>query len=157
MNLNEHVGNLLKKHTGGEEFFDALDNSFRDSNDLLGTLMERVMQNSTCCNIIVSGTFGHVISNYIQNNRTLSELFNVISVKGGLRKGEQIDSLEWVDAKGEHFTFIDDSFYLGRTRDVIEAELERCGMYLEETFVIYDGSKEADETVYSLYRYYDHH
>ena len=45
----------------------------------------------------------------------------------------------------------------GGLRDVIKNELEKYGARLAKTFVIYDGSREKDDTVHSLYRYYDNY
>ena len=57
--------------------------------------------------------------------------------------------------RGNDFIFVDDSYYSGTTRDIINAELNKYGGKITRTFVVYDGSKEKDDSVFSLYRYYD--
>lgn len=71
--------------------------------------------------------------------------------------GDRIDDLSFLDLEGKRVVFLDDSFYLGRTRDAIRKELERNGASLVGTIVAYDGSKEKDSTVKSLYKYYDNY
>lgn len=153
--INNIVKECLEEHEGGEVFFDNLDEKIREKG-IIDTLIkfvsekEMVLPYNLPQNIVVSGKFG----------RTFSSLYTpilpIIVFNGGLRKGEKIDSiLEGIDVKGERFIFIDDSFYSGKTRDVIKEELERNGATLEQTYVVYDGSLEKDENVHSLYRYYD--
>jgi len=53
------------------------------------------------------------------------------------------------------FILLDDSFYSGQTRNLIQAELERHGGRIVHTYVVYDGSRNRDPEVTGMYRYYD--
>jgi len=76
-------------------------------------------------------------------------------LEGGLRYSKKINLKHIAhNIKKKDFIFIDDSYYLGRTRNVIRAEIKRLRGSLEHTYVIYDGSKIKDKEVTSLYRYH---
>ena len=147
--LNDIVREMLETHKGGEKFFDNLDESLRNKaiiQELCDIVPWRIDTE-----LIVSGTFGQFFHNY-------SPLFHPIIVRGGLRKDPTLN-LEYMRDRisGIDCVFIDDSFFLGRTRDAIKKEVERLGGRLIQTYVIYDGSKIKDNSVSSLYRYYDNH
>ena len=145
MQMNDIVNEMIKLHKGGEKFFDNLDEQIKRK-ELLYELEGMTEGRS----LIVSGRFGIYWQNFFNDPDT-------ILVNGSLRKGEEIISLEpfknYIEHKG--FVFVDDSFYNGRTRDVIKAEIEKWGGELIKTVVAYDGSKKKDSSVESLYRYYD--
>lgn len=145
----------LKEHTGGEIFFDAIDEKLRNDDTLLKMITDKVLNNEVFDFIIVSGSFGNVFKKFIDTK--LKELTKkVIVVNGGLRKGEKIVSFwEEYDISMKKIVFIDDSFYLGRTRDKIEEMITKHQGTLINTYVFYDGSKEKEENVHSFYRYYD--
>ncbi|MCP4395679.1 MAG: hypothetical protein GY804_15635 [Alphaproteobacteria bacterium] len=149
--LNKIVTEMIEKHKGGEVFFDNLDSKMRDRG-IIDSLMELSVYEPYDTSFILSGKFGIHIKN------TYPSLEMHLLVNGGLRK-EKIISLEPFKhrIKGRSFVFLDDSFYLGRTRDAIQTEIEKWGGKIKRTYVCYDGSKEKDETVKSLYRYYDNH
>ena len=158
MTLNEHIENLICQHVGGEAFFDELDNSFRTSTSLMEDFCNIVMDFTIDGSFVVSGNFGRAFVNYLQANpKWKSHFKKVICVNGGLRSGNKVDCLESFVSPNEDFIFLDDSFYKGRTRDVIKKEIERNGGHLIHTFVFYDGAKEFDGSVSSLYRYFDNH
>lgn len=81
----------------------------------------------------------------------------MICVRGGLRSGNLVDDISYLPLEGKRVVFLDDSYYLGRTRNVIKEELERNGAKLLKTIVAYDGSKVKDKDVVSLFRYYDNY
>ena len=145
----------LKEHTGGEIFFDAIDEKLRNDDTLLKMITDKVLNNEVFDFIIVSGNFGNVFKKFIDTN--LKELTKkVIVVNGGLRTGKKIVSFwEEYDISMKKIVFIDDSFYLGRTRDKIEEMITKHQGTLINTYVFYDGSKEKEENVHSFYRYYD--
>jgi hypothetical protein len=147
MSLDEIVKEMLETHVGGEKFFDNLDANIQRTT-IIEKLFWKIPYNA---NIIASGNFGMVFNNVVACKRCLL-------VPGSLRKGRLLD-LSYLGNYIENmsFTFIDDSFYSGKTRDVIKAEVERLGGKLIHTYAIYDGSKEKDPNVSSLYRYYDNH
>lgn len=151
--LDEIVKKMLEDHEGGAVFFDNLDKAVQQK-PILYELLDLVKSNTDSkktYGVIVSGKFGRYFANHVQ----CGEPFLIVS--GGLRKGNPIDDLSCSSIKDTDFIFLDDSFYSGVTRDVIKNELEKNGARLVKTFVIYDGSKEKDDTVHSLYRYYDNH
>jgi len=156
--LNEAVENLIMEHEGGYRFFDALDQHIREEETYFNLLLEKVGLGFyfSRANVIVSGKFGKMFRENAPENIRRSSIY---WVKGSLRKGVAAD-LEMYGAY--HFddatnVFIDDSFYSGKTRDVISEALEKIGARLSATYVVYDGSPEQDGDVTSLYRYYDHH
>ena len=128
---------MLEEHKGGEKFFDNLDKNVQQELIIEKLLLSIPIEDEI---IIVSGKFG----NYL------------ILVSGGLRVGNKID-LSYIKnyIENKNFIFIDDSFYSGRTRDVIKNELIKYKSNLIKTYVIYDGGKIRDSNVCSLYRYYD--
>lgn len=143
------VKEMLKQHKGGEKFFDHLDLAVQ-SKPIIDKLIELIQEK----NIIVSGKFGVFFSNYIKDQ---GFDLNLILVSGGLRKNTPIENLEYmrIEIRGKDFVFVDDSFYSGKTRDVVKLEIERNGGRLNQTYAIYDGSKVKDISVESLYRYYE--
>lgn len=149
--LDEIVKQMLEEHEGGTIFFDNLDQAVQQKpliESLLGLANEHCKDRH---GIIVSGKFGRYFTNLIDMKNQL------LVVNGGLRSGNPIDDISYLKLEGMKFIFLDDSFYSGKTRDVIKNELEKNGAKLVKTFVVYDGSKEKDESVYGLYRYYDNH
>lgn len=152
--LNKIVKDCLAQHEGGEKFFDYLDENIRVNMNILDLLSVKFLLGNDFDKIVVSGKFGRMFANYYMNDLYTDDA-KIIMVNGGLRKDEPIDDLSHLNIKGKKFIFVDDSFYSGKTRNVIKAEIERLGGKLIQTYVVYDGSKEKDKTVRSLYRYYD--
>jgi hypothetical protein len=142
--LNNVVKQLLLEHTGGEKFFDALDNEIRNNSSIMSCLTRKIKDTEY---IICSGKFGRMWANI--------SAWPVIVVNGNLRKGEPVDDISYLGLQGKSFTFVDDSFYSGKTRNAIQKYLESQGASLVRTVVVYDGSLVKDPTVESLYRYYD--
>lgn len=162
MTLNEKIGEILKRHKEGEEFFNALDYTIRGDKDILKDFYEFTLNNvfvnssinRTSYNIIVSGRFGmSLLTNYGYN---ICANFNkVIVTNGNIRKGE-LPEIYCNGFEEKPFIFLDDSFYSGKTRDIIQQELFKIEetACIEKTFVIYDGSLEKRNDVYSLFRYH---
>lgn len=146
--VNSIVEDMVKEHEGGKVFFDNLDKSLQDK-AILSSLFSKLWNSTkeTVDYIIVSGKFGRFVNNFVSNG-------DIIVVKGGLRSGEEIDDISFIELKDKNVVFIDDSFYSGRTRDVIQREIERLGGNFIGTTVVYDGSRTKEEKVNSLYRYY---
>lgn len=152
------VNECLKQHEGGEKFFDAIDEKLRDDKTLINMMINKVLENEKFDYIIVSGKFGVVFKDYCNNYLDANFNKKIIVVNGGLRKDYDVISF-WEDynIKNKKIIFIDDSFYLGRTRDKIKnAVLENQGSLIS-TYVFYDGSKVKEDDVHSFYRYYDFH
>ena len=148
--MDELVEQILKEHKGGEKFFDNLDAAMRESN-YFDMLLALIQEYHTHQPLILSGTFGKLLFNYMRPSKFEAILFN-----GGLRKSNfpQIIKGMGVILQDEEFFFVDDSFYSGKTRDAIAGVLARCNSVISNTFVLYDGSIARDEKVKSIYRYY---
>lgn len=143
--LDQIIYTLLKKYTGGQVYFTALDKSIQHP-IIIHQLFSLINKNSE---IIVTGKFG----NYI---KSLYPYKNMILLKGGLRFDNKICLNSVADKiKNRGFTLIDDSYYSGKTRDVIQKELSRLKGDLINTCVVYDGSKCKDKNVNSLFRYHE--
>ncbi len=151
--LKKHIDMLLKVYVGGESYFDKLDDFIKNNPMLWHLLMDRA-DTEFFDGAIFSGEFGGCIVNTDMYFNTETDLI----VQGGLRKGISIN-LEYCKnkIKGKKFIFFDDSFYSGKTRNVVKKEIERLGGRLMLTAVVYDGSREKQNDVVSLFRYYDHY
>lgn len=152
------VEDCLIQHEGGEKFFDAIDEKLRNDKLLLTMMIGKVLDMTSFDYIIVSGHFGKVFKSFCQDNFNKELSDNVIVINGGLRSSEEVIPF-WKDyeIKDKNIIFIDDSFYLGRTRDKIKKAIEENQEKLLCTYVFYDGSKTKDPSVHSFYRYYDHY
>ena len=165
--IDQIVQELLDLHVGGVTFFDHLDATWRTPagwsvvRELLGRALVQQYSSSSGpfektfpgAIPISTGRFGMYLTNAFG--------VDLILVTGGLRTTAPMDDLWWLRQKHERglshdFILLDDSFYSGKTRGLIRAELERQGGRLVHTYTIYDGSWERDPEVTSLYRYYDH-
>lgn len=148
MQIDNIVKEMIEKHEGGEKFFEHLDKAVQQE-PILDQLLNMIGENTSMLHpIVLSGGFGRYFHN------TMKTEIPLLVVNGGLRKGEPVDDLSYLGLTGVEFIFIDDSFYSGKTRDAINQELEKHGAKIVQTFVIYDGSLEKDDTVHSLYRYH---
>ena len=159
MKRMESLVNLcLIQHEGGEKFFDAIDEGLRNDNLLIQAMIDKVLTSETFDFIITSGKFGEMFKKYCKENMDEEFYQHTIVVNGGLRNNNKIiDFSKEYNISNKKVIFIDDSFYLGRTRDKIKQAIEEAQGTLINTYVFYDGSKEKDETVHSFYRYYDHY
>ena len=154
------VDTLLHVHTGGVPFFDALDAEWRsqDNSDIVAEFYCYICEDKPKDSIIIgSGRFGMLINNFARLNDpgTL-----VLVAPGGLRSGCPMDDmwyLNYLQHKQHPIVFVDDSLYSEKTRDTIAIDIGQSGFRFGKTYVIYDGMKQKDDTVSSLYRYYDHH
>ena len=83
---------------------------------------------------------------------------SIIVVNGSLRKeGIFVEFEKEYNFIDKRLIFIDDSYYLGRTRNKIKTAIEMQNGQLISTYVFYDGSKIKDDHVHSFYRYYDNY
>lgn len=143
--LNNIIQQLLDKYIEGQTYFTALDKAIQHKL-IADKLFSIATKNNT---VIVSGGFGQFIKRLYPEK-------NLLLLDGGLRHLKRI-SLEHIGdkIKNREFIFIDDSYYLGRTRNVIRAEIDRLKGYFKHTYVVYDGSKYKDKEVTSLFRYHE--
>lgn len=155
------VNECLIKHTGGESYFNELDNMIKNNESLMILFLMYAVHNSNCYNVILSGEIGlRYMQLQLQNK--VPNYINLMVVNGGLRKNSEItggimsncevipEGLDNMDV-----IFIDDSFYSGKTRNKVNEFLYHRGAVIYRTYVFYDGSKEKHDDVVSLYRYYD--
>lgn len=160
MNLDQLVAELIRKHEGGEKFFDNLDKAVQRSDYLqaLYSFFSNHRDRLWDPVIIVSGEFGRHFANW-HGNMVYAPHIRVIHVEGGLRHTGNTNSLEPYKEtlRGKKAVFFDDSYYSGNTRKAVKKALRKAGATLIATFVVYDGSKEKHPNVKSLFRYYDHY
>jgi hypothetical protein len=152
------VNKCLIQHEGGTVFFDAIDERLRNDKILMSMMLSKVLDKERFDYIIVSGKFGRVFKKFCSKhiNKEISEI--IIVVNGGLRKGNKIkDFYNQYEINNKKLVFIDDSYYLGRTRDSIKSAIDENGGKLMYSYVFYDGSKVKDDTVHSFYRYFDNY
>lgn len=163
--LNNKISELISEHTGGEKFFDELDNFIREDKSIIDEFL-KLYQTRKKTNypelIILSGKFGNVMINNLVNN-------NVMLINGGLRIqetevefmmsenkiNEVKDSINHLGPQKIKVYFMDDSFYSGKTRDKINNKLKEVfNLKIHQTYVVYDGSKEKQNNVISMFRYH---
>lgn len=145
------VDKLLEQYIGGQIFFTELDKAVKFNIDILEELIYQAKTIFPKAKLIASGEIGLSMHN-------LGVQVDYL-VPGGLRFNPEKINLEPFKDKIENqdFLFIDDSYFSGRTATVIKEEIERYGGRFVGTYVAYDGSKNKETDVYSLYRYYDYH
>lgn len=143
------VNRCLEKYVGGEIFFDELDNALKFDRDMLVELLQKTKLAHPHSKIIASGEIGLCLHNF--------QLPVDIIVQGGLRNDKAPLSLKKFVNEGELYTFVDDSYFSGKTARIVKEALEKEGCYFDGVSVIYDGCKEKKDNVMSMYRYYDHH
>jgi len=143
--LETTIATLLKTYEGGQKYFSILDLSVQHK-QITDKLFSLTPQNNI---IIASGKFGQFVNNIYPEK-------NLFIVEGGIRHSNYF-SLENKAEQIKHkdFIFIDDSYYSGKTRNAIRAEIERLGGNFKHTYVVYDGSKWKNKNLTSLYRYHE--
>ena len=146
----DKVNKLLEQYIGGQIFFTELDKAVKFDAKILSDLTNKVMELHPYSRTIASGEIGLAMHNLGVHIDFL--------VPGGLRHDpSKINLAPFAEQiKGQKFVFIDDSYFSGRTAFVVKEEIERLGGIFVGSMVAYDGAKEKDPTVDSLYRYYDH-
>lgn len=150
------VDQFLKQYVGGEEFYDHLDEQIRINDIWLYAMITKIEKEESFDQLIVSGKFGRRFYEFSLAKMPAEFTAKIVVANGSLRKGNPI-GLEDSNLDGQEFIFVDDSFYSGKTRDVIQNYLEKNGAHLKKTYAFYDGSKVKEKTVESFYRYYDYH
>lgn len=158
------VRDNLAKHSGDmPAYFSSLDGWIKT---LLYSLIRELYpplmlmeENYIPYNVIVSGRFGRAFVNIC--NALNIRFKSLIVVNGDLREfGAIADDLTYLYGVGktyrhEKFHFIDDSYHCGKTRQAVSDALRAVGARLIMTYVVYDGARERDPRVMSLFRYFD--
>lgn len=154
VDLYSTVDKFLSQYVGGTSFYDALDEEIRINDAWLHAMIQNVINKEDFDGFIVSGKFGdRFVTFYLNNYHPTKE---VLVANGSLRKGNDI-GIENKDLEGKKYIFLDDSFWSGKTRNVIKKFLENNNGILLKSYVFYDGNKESSDDVVSFYRYYDYH
>lgn len=150
----DKVNELLEQYIGGQIFFSELDKAVKFDREVLESLLDEINnlfgKNHNICTI-ASGEIGLAMHN-------LGVKVDYL-VPGGLRHDPSKINLAPFksDIEGKKFLFIDDSYFSGKTAMVVKEEIERLGGTFVGSLVAYDGSKIKEDSVWSLYRYYDYH
>lgn len=145
------VNECLEKYIGGEIFFDELDAKVKFNREILKEFIDKVRKEFEGKNVytIASGEFGLCLHNF--------GLPVDFLVQGGLRKGNTISDLSHFIQVDSMVVFLDDSYFSGKTAEVVKREIQRCGALWGGVYCIYDGSQNPIHKVNSVYRYYDHY
>lgn len=145
------VNICLEKYIGGEIFFDELDKMVKFDKNILENFIKIVQEKypHEKYSYIASGQFGPCLHNY---------KFPVdIIVEGGIRKGKNILDISSFVLAGKNYIFLDDSYFSGKTAEVIKESIEKNSGIFIGCYVIYDGSQHPIHNVSSIYRYYNHY
>ncbi len=146
------VNDLLEKYIGGQIFFTELDKAVKFDEDILEDLIDAVHEKWGTDNLVIvaSGEIGLAFHNF--------GLPVDILVPGGLRHDPSKINLAPYRASivGKDVVFVDDSYFSGKTLAVVHEEIQSLGGHMLGAYVAYDGSRDRDPTVFSLYRYYDY-
>lgn len=148
----ETVNRLLEQYIGGQIFFTELDKAVKFDSLILKQLVTKIEEEyDEDVLTIASGEIGLAMHN-------LGVPVDFL-VPGGLRHNpSKINLAPFANRiRGRIFVFIDDSYFSGRTALVVKEEIERLGGVFLGSVVAYDGAREKDPSVDSLYRYYDHY
>ena len=141
------VDSVLNKYKEGQLFFSNLDLSFRNKK-VIDILLASIPNKYK---IVTSGSFGRTISRLYPYKTNLL-------LPGDLRHKSKYDlTPQRKYIKKQDYIFLDDSYYSGRTVNVVRKALEEQRGNLVKTFVIYDGKKTKEKDVEYFYRYFDNH
>lgn len=155
------VQDCLEKHTGGENYFTELDGMIKNNEVLMVLFLLYAVQDSGINDVILSGEIGiRYLKMYTEHK--IPDYINLYIVNGGLRKGNEViggitNNLDVIpnNLECKPFIFLDDSYYSGKTMNKVNEFLCHRNAVILKTYVFYDGSKDSDYNVKSLYRYYD--
>jgi hypothetical protein len=143
------AADLEAKYVGGRPFFDALDESLR-SPYYFTALLERYFDVfPDHPRIALSGDFGRRFARWL---RGWSKSFGPPLVFPGDLRHNALPPLP-LSLEGETFVFIDDSYYLGRTRAKVQKAIEDAGGRFYGSLVLYDGSRQPP-AIESFFRYH---
>jgi hypothetical protein len=125
------VDSVLLKYKEGQEFFSNLDLSFRNK-EVMQILLTSLPAKYK---IVTSGSFGKKMKQIFPQKVDLL-------LPGNLRHMPKYDlSSQRKKIKKQNYIFLDDSYYSGRTVDVVRRAIEEQQGNLVKTYVIYDGKK----------------
>jgi hypothetical protein len=153
--LKNIINDLLSTHNGGISFFGAFDDSMRDSNneDIIIEMFKNLKNNW----IISSGGFGDTVYKMWEDGKI--KCLGMLIFNGKMytrKKGVTSWYPHNFDISNKDYVFVDDSLFTGNTYkkidDYLRSEYES---QISKVCVIYDGSRQKNSNVESLFRYYD--
>ena len=157
--IHDIVNKCIQKYTGGEEYFDALDDMIKNDEDILKKLFKE-SGSYLSDYIVVSGEFGEkFIRVNIEEMKNLNIGYFIFN--GGLRKGNVPDVIEYMNPDGKiktaSITLLDDSTYSHTTLNVMFTETKKIINVLHaDAYVVYDGSK-TNPSGFSLSSFYNYY
>lgn len=168
-NLNAKIIKLLREHPEGrEKFFNALDLMVRSELDVLHSFYAFIENDNWLSTLlhdpnrsvgfVLSGSFGRAFFNRFQNAPIFRGVEDIIIVNGGIRTGSFVELFKDDNTLyATDYIFLDDSFYSGSTRDRINAAIRVINpkRSIIHSFVVYDGSRNPQDNVTSMFKYYD--
>lgn len=154
--LNSHIEFLLKEYTGGEEYFNKLDEFIKapENSDIILSILLPLKNK----HIISSGGFGERINSLLLSNKFSCKSLTVFN--GGIcTQGKSVESFISTTTlcrlKNKNVIFVDDSLYSGKTLLKIQEHLNSLNITVSEILVVYDGSnKNLGLQINSLYKYH---
>lgn len=147
------VHDIVKKHPGGEPFFDALDD-FLANKMPMDAYDKIVRMAGTEATLVMSGGFGVKMMELIDSGQLSCDSYMLF--KGGLRKSNNPEMLRQSSIISNNVVFLDDTIYGGATYYKIKEYLRSTGVNMMRCIVFYDGCPVKKEYVDSMFRYYNH-
>ncbi len=147
-----NINHLLNREIGGTQFFNNLDKLIKDNPDII----QEIVGNSENEYLVSSGDFGDKLFDMWESGNIKSK--GILVFNGKIvtkKKGINYYYPENFAIDNKKFVFVDDSYFSGKTmREIEKYLLEEHGSSISEIRVGYDGSRDRDPKIKSLYRYY---
>jgi hypothetical protein len=126
--IEKYTKQLLANSLDGERYFDLVDEFVRTTDIILYSLYH-MKKNKM---VVMSGK---IAATYMEKGYKVD-----LVAPSGIRKGATVDFSHMAKKiKGRTFTFIDDSYYKGRTFLAIKKEIQKYGGNIDEVIVAYNG------------------
>lgn len=150
--IDNIVKNLLDEYNGGKPFFNALDLEIKKNPDMILELVKDLSNDW----IASSGGFGDLVYEMYEKGEIKCKGIVIFNGKMCTKnKGVSCWYPHDVDLDNKEFTYIDDSLFSGKTYQNIDNYLKQeHSSKISKISVVYDGSKELNPIVKSLFRYY---
>lgn len=147
------VVDLLDKFEGGPLFFLNLDKQIKDpkNEDIIIELLSGCKNEWVCS----SGEFGEIVFDLWMEGKIKCK--GVVYFNGKIvekRSGIHTWTPKEFIFKGKEFIYVDDSYFSGRTSDMVDNFLKDNGAKLKDIYVIYNGSS-RNKNIKSFFSYCD--
>ncbi len=146
------VDNTIKSEVGGRKFFNKIDKYIKEDPDIIKEICNGLDNDW----VVSSGTFGDKVYQLWESGQI--RCMGVVVFNGKiLTKNKGVNSYypENFDLDNKEFVFVDDSVFSGKTIGAIEDYLKEEHMSLIKLVKVgYDGSKNTNRKIESLYKYY---